>query len=1557
MIILSCLFWHKSDVMLKSTIFHYHDGTDTAPHRHEVIVGTMIFVCASDDKPDREDSKLHKKTKDLCTTNNSNASNASNVSIMSGFPLTIRKQPSGETFWIHVDPSFKISACKQKIQRMRGIPANNIRLSVPGSASENDSDKMIEAFQQQTLESLGLVETSDSEDDSHGPTLDMAPITLCVQLPTGRRIKLNDAVDVEATVDAVEELVAAELESAHLLEASDSSEERFRLYNERTPMHPGNPITKYQVKHMDVLKLKFGNEEASASQKEERKKAFRKSEAQKQERRSSVKESNSSENLREITLSPINRKQKRAVSSSPVREDITESPRRRRLVDRSKSANENQEQSPKPKNSLWKAPEELIGRLSQSLNNVRSGSPSPLRGRTNGNAEERRKMRGRRVSDTAIPAKGTTRSGSAGRLSRKQRPDNIPEEPDERRTGRFSGKLKSGEEEPREGRRSHSRSNSAGRMKSRSNSAGRSKSRRNSAGRSKSRSNSAGRMKSRSDSAGRMRKRSKSRSQSAGRLKRRGSGGKYQGRDQPRRKKKNDEDKSNERRRSRSNSQNRAEKETSERRRSRSKSKSSLKEEISERRRRRSRSTSEKGLHENRNGSSKSEAKIDRTPKRSNSDPRRRRTKERSTSIDERNKRSDAAHLRKWKSPLPQNQPAETDGIPDAFKISMHKAQPKKPTDGEEEGHSPISPVCVVTETLNMNYLVDDCNSEESSDIQSHETEMSDYIESAENTGKDISEFQPESTLTVITSEGVNVSEDDNTEKNVDENVEAFLPDRKERKKRTSDKANKSASKPNRMKLQELKKAKAKEETEALSTQDSKPDSCNTTDLSVSVNSEAAIIDKDRTSFRSQQKTDTNTTEPKKNITKPRQTFSQSQKEKSDKISAKAKGILARLNANLNTADFTSDSDDATSATADKDLKVLRQAKENNSYLEETIATDDQVVAEASKMADDAAQSEAKTNNPPPSRRSVVNRFKGVFDKEKPAEPQNREAVISTPNVAKAKGSPKIARKQKENLSVVRQAKAKFENEIEATNEGDTKEDVSENKAEEEVSRRRQRRSNSIGIPEQVMSENVFEVKATSGRTMRPLRPLRPSVKDTPSRSSSNATSVAEAAALAIAEAETKAALAASFSKDVFAGVESPVASQSDFSQSTGETSKKPLQSLAKDSPSVNSQASTKRGSVKDHIGKFQTGGKDNDSVKSPVSIKNRVGKFKTGGKDHDCVKSPVSIKDRVGKFQTGKNQNKSVKSPVSKDRKVHSGEKDNAVTKPSGSIKDRIGKPQNGAKEDGSAQAPKSAENANSETGAKDSPITKSPACIKDRIGKFGKEKANASGFQMIGLQALGLKNAVDGGTKKKENEKKDDDSASTTYSFFCSNDEESEYCEREEVEEEESVYEASDSSNSEDESSVDEEFDSIHVIGPDLTTFEIQLDSEFEKLGNIKQAVADASGIPVDELRLGLQSEESDIEDSHHILLDDNYMLNPGDILAVQPSTVIVKLPDGNSKLELSVFPGTVLSDIKEYIAESTGTTPSRQLLYDFQMNFNEELEDDTPISTDCILRLTVY
>jgi len=228
----------------------------------------------------------------------------------------------------------------------------------------------------------------------------------------------------------------------------------------------------------------------------------------------------------------------------------------------------------------------------------------------------------------------------------------------------------------------------------------------------------------------------------------------------------------------------------------------------------------------------------------------------------------------------------------------------------------------------------------------------------------------------------------------------------------------------------------------------------------------------------------------------------------------------------------------------------------------------------------------------------------------------------------------------------------------------------------------------------------------------------------------------------------------------------------------------------------------------------------------------------------------------------------------------------------------------------------------------------------VKGRIQKFqtgGKENANATGFQMIGLQTLGF---VSNKVPVSSYDKKDDDSVSTTYSFFCSNDEDSEY--------------ESDSESEYDDSDDDTIFDSVHVIAPDLTPIEIEIDSAVETLADIKTAVAEASGIPIDDLRLAIHS---DTEKSNQTHLDDDFKLSPGDILWVDPATVVVKLPDGNSKLELSVFPGTLLSDIKDYIAKSTGTTPSRQLLYSFERNFDEELEDDAPIATDCILRLTVY
>ena len=82
-------------------------------------------------------------------------------------------------FWIHVDPSYRISTCKQKIERMRGIPPENVRLALPqdGSASDNDVPLTGDFFMEKTLESLGI---NESESETNGAALILSPITLYI---------------------------------------------------------------------------------------------------------------------------------------------------------------------------------------------------------------------------------------------------------------------------------------------------------------------------------------------------------------------------------------------------------------------------------------------------------------------------------------------------------------------------------------------------------------------------------------------------------------------------------------------------------------------------------------------------------------------------------------------------------------------------------------------------------------------------------------------------------------------------------------------------------------------------------------------------------------------------------------------------------------------------------------------------------------------------------------------------------------------------------------------------------------------------------------------------------------------------------------------------------------------------------------------------------------------------------------------------------------------------------------------------------------------------------
>jgi hypothetical protein len=1361
---------------------------------------------------------------------------------MNGFPLTIRKQPSGETFWIHVEPTYRISTCKQKIQRMRGIPGDNIRLGFPKESSsscseQEDEDSIGDDFQQQTLASLGLIAPdpdSDSEANGIGPTLDITPITLYVQTPTGMRIKLKESIDVEATVGGIEEMVACELESAHLLDASessnDSNEERFRLYHGRMPMQRGNKITKYKIKHMDILKLKFGTDQASASQKEERKKAFRKSEAHQKldNKRCNINNNNSNNNNNKLTKKSPSAENLRRVICSGASRAATGIPReeaRKRLSNHSCSANEaiqkqqQQYEAPIRKIMRYCSSEKVLERLSQSF---RSSGTTP--------EEEpalRRKSKARRSSDPAIVAKLRSRSGSAGKKAKKKQDDIIQDEnsnAEQRRRSSLKKKTTDGEATAQKGRRSHSNGHLEGRSK---------------------------------------KSRSKSRSRVSTTEKR------NQARDnqtaEPRRRKKNDDEN---------------EKAVEQRRRNSLSSNG------------RNEKSSFEVLQDVRSSSNKSEAQISKRRSRSGSRKKSAtvcRTRARSDSINNTKKRSEEGHpCKSWQeqsssSNIQNNIPAQKAQAkkddaclgPFAIAISSHKTNTtKNPTESDEKGCSPSSPVSVVTETLNVSHLFDEC-SEGSSDIQSHEIDISVFSElTSEEDFKDKEMVPPSKTKPVSSSSTTEVT---STLKD-DDKLLAFMRVRKENKNKTNNaKANKNTSQPKRMSLQELKEAKAREETKEFSRVsqfDSKPVSFNTADFRTSSKDVmVAVVDRDRTNVQERKhKIDANTINANKNTTKPKRTS------------------LRELKKN-------------TSPRNEKTISAVTKTKTETK-------TDHQVVTDAINISEDATE-KPKKEIPLPSLPSIVSKAK--FEKESPApnptmpERQHKEenrprspvAVATKPKTEIPKySSSEISAKEAgavrtiaENQSVVRLAKAKFEKENQATQSHEFErqhkekrypessealrepqmsllarkisgEGATEKIAEEDTAakhqtqtttpKRRRKSRNSIGLPEKVINElkdtlhrKSDEEKATAEAAAKPeksifnqiasnaptiqanagmtIRPLPPSLKGTPSsRNSSNGSSAAQSAAEATAKLENSIA---------------------------DENAANSVNPQSKTTPSINSPAFTKA-SIKDRIWKFQTEGKEN--ANAPESVNDGIRKFQAGGKESANTKAPRSVNDRIKKFQTR------------------------------------------------------------------------------------GMENANSSGFQMIGLQTLGLKNVVAGGTGKN-----DDDSA---YSFFRSD-------------EEKSDYEDSDSSDSEDDSSFFDEFNSIHIIGPDLIPFEIQIDSDAEKLGDIKEAFSEASGIPVDELRFVIQSDESDIEEGYRITLDDDFRLTPGDILAVQPSTVVVKLPDGNSKLELSVFPGTLLIDIKDYIAESTGTPPSRQLLYNFEKNFSEELEDDTPISTDCTLRLTLF
>lgn len=149
------------------------------------------------------------------------------------FQIHIRKQANGEVFSLQVQPGFKIGQCRQKLMKMRGIPMENIAFSmmdeIGGTETFEDDTK--------TLQALGV---------RNGDTLDLAPITVYVRTPKGKKIVLTN-VDPEANVETLKELVEAK-------DGTPVSDQG--LFFNRQPMQGDQSITKYKVKHKGIVELK-----------------------------------------------------------------------------------------------------------------------------------------------------------------------------------------------------------------------------------------------------------------------------------------------------------------------------------------------------------------------------------------------------------------------------------------------------------------------------------------------------------------------------------------------------------------------------------------------------------------------------------------------------------------------------------------------------------------------------------------------------------------------------------------------------------------------------------------------------------------------------------------------------------------------------------------------------------------------------------------------------------------------------------------------------------------------------------------------------------------------------------------------------------------------------------------------------------------------------------------------------------------------------------------------------------------------------------------------------
>ncbi|KAG7371765.1 ubiquitin family protein [Nitzschia inconspicua] len=147
------------------------------------------------------------------------------------FQIMVRRQPTLEVFPLTVQPSYKIAQVKQKINRTRGIPMDEIKLSHKDRPLDKVGPK-------ETLSSLGI---------RNRDTVDLAGFTVYIRTLKGKKYVLNN-VDVELPVDKLREMAA---------ERDKTPVEKIGLYFNKQVLQCGTPLTRYKVKSKSVIELKY----------------------------------------------------------------------------------------------------------------------------------------------------------------------------------------------------------------------------------------------------------------------------------------------------------------------------------------------------------------------------------------------------------------------------------------------------------------------------------------------------------------------------------------------------------------------------------------------------------------------------------------------------------------------------------------------------------------------------------------------------------------------------------------------------------------------------------------------------------------------------------------------------------------------------------------------------------------------------------------------------------------------------------------------------------------------------------------------------------------------------------------------------------------------------------------------------------------------------------------------------------------------------------------------------------------------------------------------------